>query len=123
MKTARWITGAGSFVVIASAVFHFVGYVPLRRMIETGGIKPPLDGILKACWLTFSVQLFVLGIIAFVASKTERGGGIVLLCAASTGVTALLLLGFLGPFVGVYLTGAVTVLFLTAGWLQLKQLA
>ncbi len=47
MKTARWITGAGSFVVMASAVFHSVGYVPLRRMIETGGVKPPVDGILK----------------------------------------------------------------------------
>jgi len=69
------------------------------------------------------VRPFVLGIIAFVAGKRERGGGIVLLCAASTGVTALLLLVFLGPFVGVYLTGAVTVLFLIGGWLQQKQLA
>ena len=89
--------------------------------ILSKGLTYPLDGILKSTWLTFSLQLMVLAVIAFVASRNERGGWIVLLCAASTGLTGLILLRFLGPFIGVYLTVVVVLLFLIGGWLQVKQ--
>ncbi len=48
-------------------------------------------------------------------------GGIVLWCAASAGVSTLLLFCFLGGFPGAYLLAVVTVLFLIGGWLQSKQ--
>jgi len=121
MKAALWSTLLGSLLLIASAIFHSTGYVPLLRRIEAGAIRSPLDGVLKALWLTFSVQLLALAVIAFLARGRGRGGRIVLLCAASTGVTALLLLRFLGPFLGVYLLAGVTLLFLLGGWLQAKN--
>lgn len=121
MKTTFWLTLLGSLLLIATAIFHSTGYVPLLRRIEAGAIRPPLDGVLKSLWLTFSVQLLALAVIAFLARGMDRGGRIVLLCAASTGVTALLLLRFLGPFLGVYLLAAVALLFLFAGWLQAKN--
>ncbi len=121
MKTARWLTLLGSLLLIASAIFHSTGYAPLLRRIEASVIRPPLNGVLKALWLTFSVQLFALAVIALLVRGMGRGGRIVLLCAASTGVTALLLLRFLGPFLGFYLLAVVTLLFLLGGWLQAKN--
>lgn len=123
MKVARWFTGAGSFVLLASAIFHATGYLPLVKRIAANGVAYPLDGILKSTWLTFSVQLMMLAVIALVASRSERGGWIVLLCAASTGLTGLILLRFLGPFLGFYLTSVVFLLFLFGGSMQTRQKA
>jgi hypothetical protein len=123
MKSARWFAALGSFVLFCSALFHASGYIPLLRRIQSAAIQPPLDGILKASWLTFSVQFLALAVIAFLARKMERGGWIVLLCAAFLAVDAIILLRFLGPFLGVYLLAVVTALFLIGGWLQVKQTA
>jgi hypothetical protein len=121
MKNARWFTALGSFVLFASALLHGSGYIPLVRRIRAATIPAPLDGILQASWLTFSVQFLALAVIAFLARKMTRGGWIVLLCALFTAIDAVILLYFLGPFVGVYLLTAVTVVFLIGGWLQAKQ--
>jgi hypothetical protein len=121
MKNACWFTAFGSVVLFASALFHGSGYIPLARRIQAATIPAPLDGILKASWLTFSVQFLALAVIAFLARKMARGGWIVLLCALFTAIDAIILLYFLGPFVGVYLLTAVAALFLIGGWLQAKQ--
>jgi len=123
MKNARLITMIGSIVLFGSALFHASGYIPLLRRIQTAAIPSPLDGILKASWLTFSIQFLAMAVITFLARNMERGGWIVLLCAAFLAVDAIILLHFLGPFVGVYLLTVVTLLFLIGGWLQVKQKA
>jgi hypothetical protein len=121
MKNARLFTLLGSLVLMGSAVFHSLGYPRLLHRIEASAIQPPLDGIMKASWLTFSVQLFALAVIALLARTMDRGGRIVLLCAASTAISAILLFRFLGLFPGVYLLAVVTLLLLAGGWLQAKE--
>jgi hypothetical protein len=121
MKNARWFTAFGSFVLFASALLHGSGYLPLLRRIQAAAIPAPLDGILKASWLTFSVQFLALAVIAFMARKIERGGWIVLLCALFTAINAIILLWFLGPFLGLYLLVVVTALRLIGGWLQARR--
>jgi len=122
MKFARWITPLGSFVLLASAIFHGSGYGRLVHRIDAGAmLPPPLDGVLKASWLLFSVEMFFLAVISFLARNMERGGRIILLCGACTGVSALLLLRFLGAFAGVYLLAAVTLLLVLGGTLQAKD--
>jgi hypothetical protein len=124
MKSTRWLTPLGSFVLLASSIFHASGYGRLVHRIDAGAmLAPPLDGIMKASWLLFSVEMFFLAVIAFVARNMEHGGRIVLLCGACTGVSALLLLRFLGAFVGVYLLAAVTLLLVLGGTLQAKDTA
>src|SRR5690348_4884225 len=122
MKSTRWITPLGSFVLLASAIFHASGYSRLVHRIDAGAmLAPPLDGIMKASWLLFSVELFFLAVISFFARNMGRGGRIVLLCGACTGVSALLLLRLLGAFIGVYLLAAVTLLLVLGGTLQSKE--
>jgi hypothetical protein len=122
MKFVRWLTPMGSFLLLASSIFHASGYSRLVHRIDAGAmLPPPLDGIMKASWLLFSVEMFFLAAIAFLARDMERGGRIVLLCGACIGVSALLLLRFLGGFAGVYLLAAVTLLLVLGGTLPAKD--
>lgn len=122
MKFARWLTPLGSIVLLASAVLHTSGYGRLVHRIDAEAmLAPPLDGIVKASWLLFSVELFFLAVISFLARNMEHGGRIVLLCGACTGLSALLMLRFLGGFIGVYLLAAVTLLLVVGGTLQAKD--
>lgn len=123
MKTTRWLTPAGCFVLLISAIFHSSGYVRLLGRMHAVGIAPPFDVLLKACWWSLSAEFVSLGIIALLAHRMEHGGRkqgarIVLLCAATSGATAGILWGFLGLFAGVYLLAAATMLLLIGGWLQ-----
>jgi hypothetical protein len=95
--------------------------VQVQKMIVENGIKAPMDAILKATWLAFGGEMVALAVIAIVASAMDRGGRIVLVCAATMIVNAAMLFHFIGAFFGVYVSVVVGLLFLTGGWLQSKQ--
>ena len=121
MKTARLISSIGSALLVVSAAFHTSGYPSLLRLMQGSTLRPPVDGVLKACWLTFSVLLFALGLIAYMARNMERGAVIVLIAAAANAACAVILWRFLGFFPGVYLLAAVTILLALGGALQLRH--
>jgi hypothetical protein len=121
MKIGRWLTGIGSLLLFLTGLGHGAKLAQLQGMIAASGMKAPMDGILKGCWLAFSGEMVGLAVIAMFASGIARGGWIVLFCAATMIFNVGLLLHFLGPFIGVYLSAAVGVFFLAGGLLQLKQ--
>ena len=121
MKAARWFTLLGSLALIGTAIFHTTGYAPVLRRLEAAAIPPLLEGVFKALWLMLSVLLLGLAVIALLGRGMGGGGWIVLVCAASTGVSALLALHFIGLFPGFYMLAVVTVLFLVGGWMQCKN--
>jgi|ERR1700722_4452643 len=123
MKTARWLTGTGSMVLLLTGIGHGTRIVDLQKMIVDSGMKAPLDAILKGCWLAFSGEMVALAAIAMVASGMAGGARIVLICAATMFVNAALLLHFLGPSFPVYVSLAVAVFLLAGGWMQTKQAA
>lgn len=123
MKIGRWLTGIGSVILFVFGILHGAKIGTVEGMIQASGIKAPLDGIIRACWLGFSKEMLALAVIAFVASGIARGGWIVILCAITMAANGVLLLHFLGPFIGVYMAVVVTALFLAGGMLQLKQTA
>jgi hypothetical protein len=92
-------------------------------MIVDGGMKAPLDVILKGCWLAFSGEMVALAVIAMVASGMTGGGRIVLICAATMIVNAALLLYFVGPAFPVYVSLTVAVFLLAGGLMQSKPAA
>jgi hypothetical protein len=121
MKTDRWLTGIGSLVLFLTGIGHGLRIADVQKLIAGSEMQPPLDAILKACWLVFSGEMVALAVIAVVATGLERGGSIVLICAATMIGNAVLLLHFMGPFFGVYVSGVVALFFLAGGWLQMKQ--
>lgn len=121
MKTARLLTLLGSLVLFADAIFHGLGYFQVTSALAMETLRrPQLAAIFKACWLAFSILMAALALIALVARSLERGGPIVLLCAAANAINGFLLFHFLGLFIGVYLVSIVTVLFFAGGYLQVR---
>lgn len=123
MKTGRWLTGIGSVILFLTGIGHGFRIADVQKMIVASDMKAPLDAILKGCWLAFSGEMVAIAVIAVVASRLERGGSIVLICAATMIANAVLLLHFMGPFFGVYVSAAVALFFLAGGGLQSKQTA
>ena len=123
MKTGRWLTGIGSIVLLLTGIGHGFRIADVQKMIVDSGMKAPLDVILKACWLAFSGEMVALAVIAMVASGMAGGGRIVLICAATMIVNAVLLLHFVGPAFPVYVSATVAVLLLAGGLLQSKPAA
>jgi hypothetical protein len=123
MKTGRWLTGIGSIVLLLTGIGHGTRIVDVQKMIMDGGMKAPLDVILKACWLAFSGEMVALAVIALVASQMAGGARIVLICAATMILNAALVLHFLGPSFPVYVSATVAVFLLAGGLLQSKQAA
>ena len=108
---------------VFDGIGHGTKFAQLQGMIQASSFKAPLDGIVRACWLVFSGEMVAIAVIAVVASGMERGGRIVLICAATMILDGVLLFRFLGPFIGVYVTVAVAILFLAGGWMQAKAAA
>jgi len=123
MKTGRWLTGMGSIVLLLTGIGHGFRIADVQKMIVDSGMKAPLDVILKACWLAFSGEMVALAVIAMVASGMAGGGRIVLICAATMIVNAVLLLHFVGPAFPVYVSATVALLLLAGGLLQSKPAA
>ena len=123
MKTGRWLTGIGSVILFLTGIGHGLRIADLQKMILESGMKAQLDAILKACWLVFSGEMVALAVIAVVASRLGKGGSIVLICAATMIANAALLLHFMGPFFGVYVSVVVALFYLAGGGLQSKQTA
>jgi hypothetical protein len=121
MKTARWITGIGSVVVVVVGILHGLKLTQIEAMIPASGLHGPLEGILKGCWLVFSGEMVTLGLIAFATSWMQGGGRIALLCGLTMAFNAGILVHFLGFALPVYITLFVMVFFLVGGWLQSKQ--
>jgi hypothetical protein len=120
MKTARSFTTAGSIVLFVAGCLHAMGYTRIVASLARQSIEPVTAGILKAGWFAFSGEMMALAIVAFFACLMERGARIVLVCALANAANAFLLFHFVGPFVGVYITAGVTLLFLRGGYLQTK---
>lgn len=120
MKIARWFTGIGSLVVSVVGILHGLKLKEVEAMIPASGFHGPLEGILKGCWLVFSGEMVVFGVIAFLTSGMPGGGRIVLLCGLTMAFNAAILIHFLGFALPVYITLFVMVMFLVGGGLQGK---
>jgi hypothetical protein len=123
MKTGRLLTWIGSVILFLTGIGHGFRIADVQKLILESGMKAPLNAILKGCWLAFSGEMMALALIAVVASRLEKGGTIVLICAATMIANAALLLHFMGPFFGVYVSAVVALFFLGGGGLQSKQTA
>ena len=109
--------------MLLTGIGHGLRIRDVQKMIVDSGMKAPLDVILKACWLAFSGEMVALAVMAMVASGMAGGGRIVLICAATMIVNAVLLLHFVGPAFPVYVSATVAALLLAGGLLQSKPAA
>jgi hypothetical protein len=123
MKAARLVALLGSVATFLTGCLHSFGFADILARVQRESLAAETSAILKTCWLTFSVELIVLGILAFFARSMQRGGVIVFLCGLAVAACGGLMLYFLGPFIGVYMMSVDAVLLLFGGYLLWKASA
>jgi hypothetical protein len=123
MKTGRWLTWIGSVILFLTGIGHATRIVQVEKLIAAGGMKAPLDVLLKVNWLAFAGEMVALAVIAMMASAMAGGGRIVLISGVTMLVNAGIVYYFGGLSIPLYLTLVVTVLLLAGGWMQAKAVA
>lgn len=110
------IIGAG-VLLVATAAIHAAGYPAVSGAILASGLDPSLVAALRALWLMFSVHLVLLAIVVILAGGVPGGRRIVLACALIPAADTVLLLRFVGVFVGAVSLAAATALLVLGGLL------
>jgi hypothetical protein len=123
MKTGRWLTWIGSVILFLTGIGHATRIVQVEKLIAAGGMKAPLDVLLKVNWLAFAGEMVALAVIAMMASVMAGGGRIVLISGVTMLVNAGIVYYFGGLSIPLYVTLVVTVLLLAGGWMQAKAVA
>jgi hypothetical protein len=113
----------GSVILLFTGIGHVTRIVQVEKLIAAGGMKAPLDLLLKVNWLMFGSLMVALAVIAMVASALAGGGRIVLICGATMLVTAGVVFYFGGLSIPLYVSLVVAVLLLAGGGMQAKEAA
>jgi hypothetical protein len=81
------------------------------RAIGASDAKPTLIAEMKTLWLIFSLQLIILSVLAFSASRCASARQLILLCSLMPLLDMLLCLKFMGMFPGIILLTIVCLFF------------
>jgi hypothetical protein len=112
MKLSRWMSGAAGIIMIAMAALHAIGYKPLAEQLGSSGIQSAWLGGVKGLWLVFSFHLVILGVL-FVAAALAPGWiskPILIIAGLAPAVDTVVLLVFVGIFVGTVSLGLAALL-------------
>ena len=111
MKLGQWLISAGCVILIGTAIYHQAGYTSMARTIGASDAKPTLIAEMKTLWLIFSLQLIILSVLAFSASRCASARQLILLCSLMPLLDMLLCLKFMGMFPGIILLTIVCLFF------------
>ena len=116
-RVSRWLIAGAGTLLVATAAVHAAGYPSVSTTVLTSGLSPPLIAAVRALWLMFSVHLVLLAIVVILAGGVPGGRRIVLACALIPAADTVLLLRFVGVFVGAVSLAAATALLVLGGLL------
>jgi uncharacterized membrane protein len=116
-KAARFLTGLGCLVLLASAILHSLAYLKTSRAVGASNLPPVLQSVFAVAFLSMAWNQVVLAIIAWLAAlrKTALRKPIVLICGFAVLIQAISTVPFVGFFIGNEMIGAASVLILCGG--------
>ncbi len=120
MKRSQISVLFGSVVLAATSAFHATGYAIVVRDTSAEGVSEFLQSAAKGLWLYASLHWLFIAVVAVVAAwLPSRLSRIVLaLSSAVVAADAVLLLVFVGPFVGELLLAVAAVAHIVGAVLQ-----
>ncbi len=121
MKLGRWLVLAGSVILAATAVFHATGYATVASGIDASGARPLIVSAVKALWIMFTIHLIFISVLLFLASRTPAAGHLVLVAACVPACDTLVLLRFVGVFIGTLALALATILIAAGGFLVVRH--
>jgi hypothetical protein len=110
--TSRFALGAAGIIMVVTAGLHAVGYIPLTRELAGSNLGSFWLAGVKGLWLVFSMHLVIVGVLFIAAAIAPWVAGRLVLSIAGlvpAGDT-LMLLAFVGVFIGTIFLGVAAVL-------------
>lgn len=117
-KAARFLTGLGCVVLVASAILHCLAYVKTSPQISASNLPPVLQSVFTVAFLSMAWNWLVLAIIACLAAfrETRLRKPLILICGFAVLIQAIFTLPFVGLFIGNEMIGAASILILCGGF-------
>jgi hypothetical protein len=119
MNPGQWLISAGCIVLVGTAMYHMAPYESMGHAMGATNASPVLIAEMKALWLMFALQLIILAVVAFSASRFPSAPArqLILLCSLMPLLGIPLLLKFLGMFPGIILFAVVCLCFWVGAYL------
>jgi hypothetical protein len=124
-RYTRMMVGGAALILVAIAVLHATGYFQVRELVAQPSIPEPWREGIRAVWLAYAAHLFLIaGILAYATARPRAvPGPVLVMCGLVPAIDALLLLTFIGGYLGNGLLGLSAVMVLGAAARGLKPLA
>jgi hypothetical protein len=117
-KVARFLTGLGCLLLVASAIIHSLVYMKTSRAVGASNLPAVLQSVFGVAFLSMAWNWVVLAIIAWLAvlRETALRRPLVLICGLAVLIQAIFTVPFVGFFIGNEMIGAASVLILCGGF-------
>lgn len=119
VKVARSLAGLGCFILLASTALHLAGAYPrISTGLTASNLNAGLQSALRAVFLLIGWDWIVIAIIALIAAFTEARirKSLVVFCGAALLVQAIVMVRFIGWFIGADMILASALLILAGGF-------
>jgi hypothetical protein len=117
MTLPRWLILLASIILFCGGLLHLIGYKFLIPALVHAGVDPTLLGGVKAVWLAFSVQFWLLSPAIVWISRRPAARSLLLYLALIPVIDAALMYYYVGPFIGAYIVSVGAILLLLGAWL------
>lgn len=111
MNAAKVLGIGGSLLLVATAALHLSAYGDVSNQLRVGAIPEFSRAALQATWVFFSVQLVIVAaaVAAQFASRTAANRAVLLICVAMLVGNLLVMIVWLGLFIGTVAVAMATV--------------
>jgi hypothetical protein len=118
MKLGRWLTISGGVLLLLTGLMHGYGHhFAEPQILAALKSDPQLLSVVQSMWWAFSLEFVMLGLIVLWAVRFVPGRGLILLCGLIPALTTLVILRYVGVFIGDIMLGCATVLLLVGGFM------
>jgi hypothetical protein len=123
MKIARVLILLAAIVTFLAGLAHLFGYKFVIPILLSSNLQPKITEALKAVWLIYSIHLVLLSVVIVWLSRLPGTRSLLLFLALFPITDAILMLRFVGPFLGLYMVSTAAVLLLVGAWLLPRSAA
>ena len=122
MNAARVLGIGGALLLVATAALHLSGYGETARQLDAASLPDFWREAMKATWVFFSVQLVIVAaaVAAQFANRGAANRGVLLVCLALLVGNVVVLVAWLGLFIGAVAIAFATMAIGTATALLLR---
>jgi hypothetical protein len=106
MKASRWFIVLGAIVLFCGGLAHMIGFTIIIPALAKSGVSVDLLGAVRAVWISFSVQFWVVSMAMVWLERIRGTRGVLFLLWLIPAINAVLMYHYVGLFLGTYMVGA-----------------